>query len=321
MELINTQFSIFKPILIDGKYIHGKSPETVELGWALGFNHQAELLNNIRTAKDVNQLKALKAGLWMITPSALMEGGRSSGHIVKHTGLMQFDIDHIDGKVTEYFDFIKQIPYVAYLGLSASGNGLWGLIKIAHPEKHAQHFDALVKAFADTGIKLDTAPRAVNSARYLAYDRNHYINSDALVWDKVIEPVKHAKKPLKSKVDDNADDTIEGKELIQWFNDNCTAEFIDEILTNFGFNFHSMKGKKYRYTRPDKETRAGLSVDYDEDLRTLYSFSENVPMLSNWKTEAGGWSCSPLTALMIYGCGGYNKNHWHMAFEYIKSKK
>lgn len=322
MAILNTEISLFKPTWNSSKkcWIHGTTPLTVELGWALGFNHQPELLTEIRTSKDNTQLKTLKAGLWMITPSALMDGGRQSQHIAQHSGLLQFDIDHIDGKVTEYFDFIKQIPYVAYLGVSASGNGLWGLMRIAYPEKHAQHFDAMAKAFDDIGIKVDKAPRAVNSVRYLSYDGGHYYNPDATVFDKVIEPVKQAKKPLKRDVS-NSDNNSDAKELIEWFNENCTAEDMDEILTNFGFNYHSMKVKKHRYTRPGKDTRAGLSVDYDEDLRTLFSFSENVPMLEKWKREDGGWSCSPLTALLIYGCGGYGKEHWHTAFEYIKSKR
>lgn len=321
MKITEIQLSLFKPYYIEAKgcWVQGTKPESIDLGFALGFNHQPELLEAIRHEEDPTQLRALKAGLWMITPSALMAHGRKSSNVVVHTGLMQFDIDHVDGRIGEYFNFIKAIPYVLYLGVSASGKGLWGLMRIAYPEKHAQQFDAMAKGFADVNIDIDKAPRAVNSARYLSYDAGHYFNPGAVTFDKVLEPVKAVKKRLESKSSNDGD----GKVLIKWFNDYCTAENMDEILTNFGFQYHSRKGTRYRYTRPDKETRAGLSVDYCELRRTLFSFSDQVPMLEKWKREdnSNGWSCSPLTALLLYGCGGYDRQHWKTAFEYIKSIK
>src|SRR5690606_1594670 len=102
-KLIDIEVSVFKPTLVNGVYQFGKKPETLPLAYTIGFNHQPDLISQIRLCKDQEEIKKLKAGLWMITPSAVCEGGRSSSHIIQHTGLMQFDIDKIEGNIIEYF--------------------------------------------------------------------------------------------------------------------------------------------------------------------------------------------------------------------------
>lgn len=320
----NIKVSLFKPTIIDGKIVMGTSPETVELSLLLSFEHQADVTAKVRAAKDKSKRQMFKRELWAFTPSAIMERGRKAENIKHHTGLISFDIDNIGDNMDNYRSFIEKIPHIAYLGLSASGTGLWGLIPISDPEKHALHFDAMQKAFADCGIKIDPAPRAINSLRYVCYDKSHYFNPNAQIFDKTLEPVKTAKNAPISMEKTNtsdADNKEDGKVLGHWFNHNCSASDMDEILTVAGFNYHSSRGKSYRYTRPTKEVRGGLSVDYHEDRRTLYSFSSEVPFLDKWKREDNGWSCSPLTALLVYGCGGMDKSNWATAFQYIKSKK
>src|SRR5699024_1095251 len=140
MNIFNTPISLFKPTLhtIEGKVkgTPGTDPIPVTFDFAIHWNPHPELLEAIKSETDVNVKKSLKSQLHAITPSAFMEGGRKSTCIKNHSGLMQFDIDHIDGNITDYFNAIKEIPYVAYLSTSASGNGLWGVFPIAYPEKH-----------------------------------------------------------------------------------------------------------------------------------------------------------------------------------------
>lgn len=323
MNIFNTHISLFTPSLFDGRFALGTKPQTVELLFALKAKNQIELIREIRNQPDKSSRDVLKKQLWAITPSAIMKGGRKAEFVQDHSGLMAFDIDNIiDGDIQQYFEIIKQIPYVAYLGLSASGKGLWGLMPIAYPSKHSLHFDAMEDAFKEMGIEIDPAPRAVNSLRFLAYDSEAYFNPEAQVWEKIKEPVKQSQKgaPLNVRNKGTDNSGITGKELGEWFNENCTAADIDEILTNYGFNFHSIKGSHYYYTRPDKDVKAGLSLDYHEYKRTLCNFSSEVPMLHKWKRINNVWACSPLTALLIYGCGGESKEHWATAFKYIKSK-
>src|SRR5690606_9305228 len=131
--------------------------------------------------------------------------------------------------------------------------------------------------FKNMGIEIDTAPRAVNSLRYLAYDSNAYVNPKATKFRTLLDatkpvittPTYHQDHPTTNY---NGDD-------LAWFRRNCTVSDMHEILTNSRFTYHSSKGSHHYYTRPDKHVQAGLSVDYDDERKTLFSFSSNVPML------------------------------------------
>ncbi|GGC18278.1 hypothetical protein GCM10011386_07720 [Parapedobacter defluvii] len=201
----NTQVSLFTPTSIDGHYKLSKSPKTVSLYDVLFQPLQPELITAIRSEPDKDKRKQLKQGLCAITPSALCKGGRRAEHVISHTGLMAFDIDDISGDTDRYFRMIKQNRHTLYLGMSASGNGLWGLIPITYPEKHSQHFEAMRIMFDDMGIKIDTAPKAVNSLRYLAYDENAYCNENAELFRQLMEqapaivPTQSRRLPLTSR--------------------------------------------------------------------------------------------------------------------------
>lgn len=316
----NTQVSLFTPTYVDGQYILGTSPQIVLLSDVLFRPLQQDLIHSIRSEPNKHMRKAFKRGLYAITPSAICEGGRKGNNVIRHTKLMAFDIDGILGDVSTYFQAVRQIPYVLYLGRSASGNGLWGLIQIACPEKHGQHFEAMRIMFNGIGITVDTAPKAVNSLRFVVYDESAYYNENAELFRGLVEQT-HATvmaEPIRRL---SITYRTVSEDLLNWFNRNCTVYDMHEILTNAEFHFYSHSGEKHRYTRPGKDTRAGLSIDYHESRRTLFSFSSNVPMISKWKQEVNGWSCSPVTALLLYGCGGFERNHWKMAFDYIRSKQ
>jgi hypothetical protein len=168
--------------------------------------------------------------------------------------------------------------------------------------------------FEDLGITIDTAPSSIASLRFLSYDHDAFFNMEAKIFDLLYEPVKPVKNKLKSEKS-GGNENSDGGQLIKQFNTTCTAENMHDILTTYGFNFHSKKGPRYRFTRPGKDVAAGLSVDYHSDKRTLFSFSSEIEGLDKWKKERGGWSCSPVTALLQYGFNG----NWANTFNYIKS--
>jgi len=277
---------------------------------------QTDLVSQIRSEPYKSEKQQqLKKQLYGITPSAIQVGGRGEKYVVAHSGFMAFDIDGIGGDMQRVFDLVKQIPYTAYCARSASGNGLWGLFPISDKTRHAQHFDAMKMAFESLGIAIDPAPRNIASLRFFAFDENAYFNEEALVFDKIFEPVKTHKSQLKLKGLSSGNG--EAKELINYFNSNVSEDVIDTILTNYGFTLHHRKGDHIYYTRPDKTTAAGLSVDYHTGRRTLYAFSSNTPGIEHFKPEAsGGWSASPVTILLQYECGGKD---WKRAFDIMKS--
>ncbi|WP_232074298.1 BT4734/BF3469 family protein [Spirosoma aureum] len=109
-----------------------------------------------------------------------------------HSGLIQFDIDLKDNPhIRNYADLkaqIAKLPFVAYCGLSVSGTGYWGLVPIAFPERHGQHFDALKRVFAHYKINLDDKPRNVASLRGYSYDPAGYFSSQVMLFELYDEP-------------------------------------------------------------------------------------------------------------------------------------
>ncbi|WP_069658623.1 BT4734/BF3469 family protein [Arcticibacter eurypsychrophilus] len=309
-----------------GRSCFSTKPQTVAFSDLI--NHpdpeQLALKNKIRSlAYKCDEQSALKPSVWGITPSSIQLKGRGEDFHVLHTGFMAFDIDGLESGLDKAFEIVKLIAYVTYCSRSIRGQGLWGLMKISDPDMHKEHFNAMEAAFKAMGIKIDTAPRNVASLRFMSFDADGYYNENAEIFDKKLETVLPPKREFK-KYESNGqkgNDNTDVKQLIEGFNSSCTAQDMHDILINFGFNYHSTSGSRYRFTRPGKDTKAGLSVDYHEDRRTLYSFSSEVPLLDKWKAESDkGWSCSPMTALLLYGFGGMEKQHWAQAFSYLKNK-
>jgi hypothetical protein len=317
--------SLYKPYFYKGSWQMSVRPELVPIGEMLFKPWQQDLLSAVRAQPDKDKRSVLKRQLWAMTPSSISKEGRGEAAVIEHTGLLSFDIDKYNGlpmdetTLNDMFKVICKIPFTLYCGRSASGKGLWGLFRISDKKKHSLHFNAMNLAFQQIGIEIDLAPSSIASLRFVSYDPQAYYNENAEVFTKIVEPLKVVKTPLKTSSNTDADNS-DAKVLIEKFNAQCTANQIHDILTSYGFNFHSVRKEQYRFTRPDKDTKAGLSVDYHESKRTLFCFSSDVPHLSEWKAEGKGWSCSPMTALLLYGCGGKSKAGWAKAFNYIRSE-
>ncbi|HAE67938.1 MAG TPA: hypothetical protein DCG77_12185 [Sphingobacterium sp.] len=296
-NLQNTIISKFIPYIgKDGQYHMSTNPVSVSLFDALQDDSQKELLKELRLFQyKCPEQSELKRQLVAITPSSLQEHGRGEKYHKQHSGFIQFDIDGVkESDRASMFSLLTSIPYTSYCALSASGNGYWGLFPIANPEKHTQHFDAMELAFKEWKISIDTKPRNLASLRFLSYDENAYFNSGAKVFDKIVTPKNISQKPLQksNQAQDNP-----------WVNFNSNADFdiVHTILLNAGWQYHHTQGEKVRYTRPDKDTRAGISADYHTGLRTFYVFSDQAPSASYFIKKNGGSASDVLLHYAAYG--------------------
>lgn len=166
-------------------------PKPVKMiSWLTSAKHQA---TQQRICNETNKTKrdADKATLPAITPSAECEY-RSADKVIRHSGLLQFDVDQKDNRhIRNYADLkaqIAKLPFIVYCGRSVSGTGLWGLVPIAYTERHGQHFDALKRVFAHYHIILDDKPRSVVSLRGYSYDPNGYFAEQVMRFDLYDEP-------------------------------------------------------------------------------------------------------------------------------------
>jgi hypothetical protein len=140
-------------------------------------------LRLIRAEPEKKIRDLMKARISAITPSGVFTA-RKNIHLVKHTGLMQFDIDFKENKHIKNYDALmvqlSNIPNVAYVAHSASYTGYWGLIKIAWSHKHLQHFRALQNCFTQLGLTIDPSCSDVSRLRGYSWDDNAYFNHNPL---------------------------------------------------------------------------------------------------------------------------------------------
>jgi len=179
------------------------NPKTVNLlTWLTSTKHK-EKVDLIRSLDDKNERAAIKATLPAITPSGLFTY-RSQKDLVKHSGFIQIDIDRMKSNLeiqnwNNLKDELSKLPQVAYLGLSASGLGYWGLIPIPpDPDNHKGYFESLFDIFLKTwGIELDDKPKNIASLRGYSYDLEGYFNHEAKTFTVLKKPVTVAKIPPK----------------------------------------------------------------------------------------------------------------------------
>lgn len=185
-SVLNTEVSYYKSYF-------DPHPITINIESFVHSRKFKESIDVIRLLETKDERDKEKAKLPAITPSGVFTYRNESG-LVKHSGLIQFDIDYKGNEHIDGFEHlpaeIGNLPYIAYCGFSASGTGIWGLIPIAYPDKHKLHLKALIDIFKYYGIRCDTAPANVASLRGYSYDDNAYINPYAEKFTYVHKPVE-----------------------------------------------------------------------------------------------------------------------------------
>lgn len=161
---------------------HPTSPE---------FQRARDLIHQIRESTDPNLVKALKKSLPGITPGCLIEPMKSRTHsnISSLTGWMQVDVDCV-ADVEGIRDTIAKISYVAYSSISASGQGIWALVRVDKPELSKLYFRQLSHDLRTRGIDIDISKGAnPTDFRFYSYDENAIIKSDYKVYDRLPKTV------------------------------------------------------------------------------------------------------------------------------------
>lgn len=159
----------------------------------------------IRSLSEKSEQRKYKAELPCITPSGIFSYC-SDKYLDLHSGYICIDIDggKDNPKITD-FEKLKQdlssIEYIAYCGLSISGNGVFCLIPIEHPRYHKEHFYALEKFFRGRGIVIDTSCKNVSRLRGASYDANPILNSNASTFtDRIEQPIRLIKQHTMMRI-------------------------------------------------------------------------------------------------------------------------
>jgi hypothetical protein len=151
------------------------------------------LLSKIRETEDKKERDPLKKKLPCFNPSGLFSERNEAG-LKAHSKLLQFDIDPgqnpwLNAQTAPALrDELSKLKQVAYVALSASWKGVWGVVPIEKPEHHKEHFEALKADFELWGIVIDPACSNVAHLRFLSLDPDQYINQNATTYTKLIFP-------------------------------------------------------------------------------------------------------------------------------------
>lgn len=238
-------------------------------------------VEHIRSISDKKQQRELKAQLPCITPSGIFSYCKDN-NLDLHSGFICVDIDggESNPQITD-FEALKlslaKLPFIAYCGLSVSGNGVFCLIPIKYPEKHIEHFYAIEEMFQKIGINIDASCKNVSRLRGASYDCNPIINLNAKPFAKIIQrSVKPQRFTFDKKgshvfvdgefhsvpyymalmiktVDDNKIDITGDRR--QWFAIGCSIA--SEYGENGRYVFHEFskhyKNSRYHYTKEETD--------------------------------------------------------------------
>lgn len=163
-----------------------------------------DLSLQVRAEKDKEKRTQLKKSLPCCTPSGLFRERKKEG-LIKHSGVICIDIDGQDNpSITDWEGTISELGHlqeVMFAGLSVSGNGAFGIIPIADPTKHEQHFRAIEEDFLRYGIVIDHACKDVSRLRFYSYNPKTWHNEEAKTYKRVYKP-----KPIKNNFYSNGGD-------------------------------------------------------------------------------------------------------------------
>ena len=135
---------------------------------APNYINVGKALTRIRDGKSKDTITLVREGdksSKLMLPVVLFSGeftDRSDDALFDHSGLIVLDFDHID--VENSKASLATDQYVYSVWVSPSGEGLKALVRITNPERHRDHFRALVKYFHKQ-YGLDVDESGVNESR------------------------------------------------------------------------------------------------------------------------------------------------------------
>ncbi|MCF0208607.1 MAG: PriCT-2 domain-containing protein, partial [Bacteroidaceae bacterium] len=166
---------------------------------------------------------------------------RITCNLKQHTGFICIDIDGQDNTSLQDMNSIlrtlRHRTEVALLMRSCSGTGYFALIPIAYPDRHKEHFAALMREYASLGITIDKQCGDVTRVRFGSYDEHPYINEHAIPYDDFITDTQPLSLPRQHF---SIRPTESGDELIS------KIEQLVAKLEHFGIDITNDYGDWYR---------------------------------------------------------------------------
>ena len=178
-----------------------KTPKEISITKALSIIKSDKLqiaINKIRTSENKAERDILKKFLPSITVSGTFKDGHSTNNLIKHSGLIQVDIDGISNPIELKAKASKDIfTYSCFV--SPSGNGLKAIIKIP-TDNHLQSFELLQTYFlSEYEIGIDSKCKDIGRLMFLSFDSELFINENSLIMNETTLNVKNVIAQIENK--------------------------------------------------------------------------------------------------------------------------
>lgn len=193
IDILNTQISTYDNI----RCVDNKIMTVADFFLKMSFKYK-NIIEKIREEKDIEKQKQKKQQLPCCIVAGICGETKSEKDMVSKNNLIIIDIDE---KENPFFAseqvllqrgyHLSRLPYVAFVGRSCRGKGLFCLIPVADINKIKKYIESISIIFKDElGLIIDKQCTNVNRLRFISYDEHifnkEWIKEEVEVFDKII---------------------------------------------------------------------------------------------------------------------------------------
>jgi hypothetical protein len=253
----------------------------------------------IRQCSDKAKRRELKSKLPAITPSGIFSKRRNDA-LIQHSGFICIDIDGGDNTHISDWEALKSslsgLSGLWYVGLSASGNGLFLVVKVKFPEQHTKHFHSIARDLSNRGIAVDMACKDVARLRGASYDPAPLFNPDTVPYEDLVAPTRKTPE-IAPKQPDNEDLTARrvGRlvEAIEYTGANIADHYPDwyaigrSLSSEFGesgcdwYHTISSQSTKYNHHECDIQYNRCLKSCSRTTISTFFGLCKDYGIMAN----------------------------------------
>ena len=128
------------------------------------------------------EAQRVKDGMPCIVPAGVCSGGHAVKNLVKHSGLLQIDMDHTLLRTTEVCRLLCELPYVTVVHKSFSQNGVRAFVRVA-AEDVMRNYEQLYAAVGEAVSRhaahnYDSKCKILTQPSFYSWDADAYYNPD-----------------------------------------------------------------------------------------------------------------------------------------------
>lgn len=129
------------------------------------------------------EAQRVKDGMPCIVPAGVCSGGHAVKNLVKHSGLLQIDMDHTLLRTAEVCRLLCELPYVTVVHKSFSQNGVRAFVRVA-AEDVMRNYEQLYAAVGEAVSRhaahnYDSKCKILTQPSFYSWDADAYYNPDA----------------------------------------------------------------------------------------------------------------------------------------------